>query len=523
MGRISIQSHQYLSIITSHSGVPVKNSKQIPQKYSLGGQSVDAVQPMPSEQQTLQNASIKIGRTSDGVKTVMKFTKLLHEEGELQISTSANTFLWAYGSNETLGYHAARSSFTLDLMSGETIADFPSTPMVTDPTEGVISVDDVGIVNAAVSSTTVAATIALDSVTDLSVDLATEATVASSSSVTEGTIVSGAFDIDLSVTEPTTQEISIDTNVNATSTPTYYPTATPVLISEVITPVADTFVEFNSSKAFGLRKWVKVDGEPERITLIRFDMSSLVRNKAVTLLSAKLRMLALTSSPFGGKVDIVDEDICGEWDEDTLTWTNAPPGVFEAAPESLGSFGASQEFEWNEAELTLNLRYLPLQFTVKITSDRADGVTYASKENVTAVPELILEYMGTPYEETEVPTTYPTEKASLVQASIELTDSPTMSPITDGPTPSPVDPIEIEVLRDAMLRDGQYSDERFGYDSTIAMKSSTNPDYTGKSILQFDLSDVPSDYNYELKLFITYTGSDDERTLSIFSITDVFR
>jgi hypothetical protein len=74
-----------------------------------------------------------------------------------------------------------------------------------------------------------------------------------------------------------------------------------------------------------------------------------------------------------------------------------------------------------------------------------------------------------------------------------------------------------------MLRNGKYSDNLFGYDSSIAMKSHSNPDYEGKSILQFDLSDVPSGYNYELKLFITYTGSDDWRTLSVSAIKDVFR
>ena len=507
-----------------HSGIPVKGTKQTPQKYSLGGKSLEAVQLMPAEQQTLQDASIKIGRANDGVKTVMKFTKLLSEEGETEILKGDNIFLWAHGSDENLGYHAGRSAFGLNVLTGDSLElDLTSsTSIVSDPTEMAIAIDDVDIMDdaAPANSTTIAATIAPDvTVTDPTVILATEATVTSSIFVTEGTIASGDIDIILSGTESTTV---VDSEV--TVTPTYYPTVTPQFISEVLTPVADTFVEFNSTKAFGPRKWIKVDGQPERITLIRFDMSSLARNKAVELLSAKLRLFALTSSPFGGTIDIIDQDICGEWDEKTLTWTNAPPGVFESPPESLGSFGPSQEFEWNEAELTLNLRYVPLQFTMKITTNRANGVTYASKENVTAIPELVIEYMGTPYEETEVPTFFPTE-AALVQAQVQVTDSPTESPITAAPTMSPVEPFIIEVRRDAMLRNGKYSDKRFGYDSTIAMKSHSNPDWEGKSILQFDLSDVPSDidYTYVLKLFITYTGSDDERTLSIYSITDTFR
>jgi hypothetical protein len=94
--------------------------------------------------------------------------------------------------------------------------------------------------------------------------------------------------------------------------------------------------------------------------------------------------------------------------------------------------------------LTLDLFNLPLQFTIKITSDKANGVTYATKENVTAVPELVLEYIGWMHEETDVPTMTPTEGA-LVQAIVAL---PTVSPITAAPTMSPVEPIVIEVLRD---------------------------------------------------------------------------
>ena len=181
------------------------------------------------------------------------------------------------------------------------------------------------------------------------------------------------------------------------------------LITDVLTPTADTFVESNSEKAFGPRKWLKVDGKPERISLIQFDMSSLERNQAVKLISAKLRLYALTSSPFSGRIDAIDSENCGEWDEETLTWFNAPPCVFANISESIGSFGAAQEFSVIEADLTLDLPNLPSQFTVKITSNKANGVTYASKENVTAAPELILEYMGTPYEETDVPTSTPTE------------------------------------------------------------------------------------------------------------------
>ena len=71
---------------------------------------------MPDSAQTLTNASVEV---IDG-RTIMKFTKLMKETDEIEITTDANVFLWAHGSSATLGYHPgdARSSFDLNLSSG---------------------------------------------------------------------------------------------------------------------------------------------------------------------------------------------------------------------------------------------------------------------------------------------------------------------------------------------------------------------------------------------------------------------
>ena len=71
---------------------------------------------MPESQQTLTDTSIEV---VDG-QTIMKFTKLLVEEDEIEITTEDNIFLWAHGgSSDQLGYHgAARESFELNLSSG---------------------------------------------------------------------------------------------------------------------------------------------------------------------------------------------------------------------------------------------------------------------------------------------------------------------------------------------------------------------------------------------------------------------
>jgi hypothetical protein len=68
---------------------------------------------MPDSAQTLTDASVEV---NDG-KTIMKFTKIMKETGEIEITTGKNIFLWAYGSSDILGFHAAKSPFDLDLSS----------------------------------------------------------------------------------------------------------------------------------------------------------------------------------------------------------------------------------------------------------------------------------------------------------------------------------------------------------------------------------------------------------------------
>ncbi|KAL7518721.1 hypothetical protein ACHAWX_003532 [Stephanocyclus meneghinianus] len=86
----------------------------IPQKYYLGGKGDSQIQPMPLSQQTLTDATIEV---SNG-QTIMKFTKVMKEDGEIEIKGGDNTFLWAYGSSNTLGYHPAKSSYNLNLFTG---------------------------------------------------------------------------------------------------------------------------------------------------------------------------------------------------------------------------------------------------------------------------------------------------------------------------------------------------------------------------------------------------------------------
>lgn len=78
---------------------------QQPLKYDLLGSSVEK---MPEFKQTLKNASLEIDASG---RTVMKFTKMLKEEDEVEIMLGEGLFLlYARGTSTTLGCHAERSA-----------------------------------------------------------------------------------------------------------------------------------------------------------------------------------------------------------------------------------------------------------------------------------------------------------------------------------------------------------------------------------------------------------------------------
>lgn len=88
-------------------------------KYNLNGKNTASVVPMSPEEQTLIDTSIAV-RDEDGM-TIMSFTKLLVEDGEIPILESGtNTFLHARGaSGAELGYHYnGRMSFEVDFSQG---------------------------------------------------------------------------------------------------------------------------------------------------------------------------------------------------------------------------------------------------------------------------------------------------------------------------------------------------------------------------------------------------------------------
>lgn len=87
----------------SCSGVP----GMVPAKYYLTGKLETAIQPMEENRQTLINPKIEV---VDG-QTILSFEKLMKEEGEIEITTGHNIFLWARGVDKGNTYHGSNKGF----------------------------------------------------------------------------------------------------------------------------------------------------------------------------------------------------------------------------------------------------------------------------------------------------------------------------------------------------------------------------------------------------------------------------
>ena len=234
-----------------------------------------------------------------------------------------------------------------------------------------------------------------------------------------------------------------------------------------ISPVDDTFIElFRSETVLGSKSNLKIDAvedAPTKVTMLKFNIGETMNqalsdtNVGVSLKSAKLHLHAKntgTNDQFGGYIEEIDTN----WSEETTVWRDyirGGPGqkkraekLLPSANDTLASIEAVSSSKWAEADITERFQEIvadwsitPVsQFSVRITTDKSDGVVYASKENIQFGPKLTLvfEFDGTPSE--------------VAAAATKVTPNPTNAPTTvpsppptplpsAAPTSSPVPPI----------------------------------------------------------------------------------
>ena len=224
-------------------------------------------------------------------------------------------------------------------------------------------------------------------------------------------------------TATTTTNNSNSTTANETAAAPAVPLIPDTLHSITLLAIADTFVEYNSTEPYGQVKRLKVDAEPIRTSLLKFNISAIfdAENRTIRpredVVGYTLRLYSLASSPYGGTIEVMKRS-CNGWNENNMTWNNAPNCIFQNSSTLVGEFdNVISEYQWNEAVLSMmnDTIFDAEVITLRITSDRADGVMYASRENDTAIPELVVYYTAS--------------SSSLTTAT---TDDSTPSPMVGG-------------------------------------------------------------------------------------------
>ena len=100
-------------MITSEAVIGLPDDGTV-RKYMLNGKTVMGVEEMEEDKQTLMDWSL----SQENGTTVMSFAKYLDEDS-LGIELGLNTFIYAVGSSNDLGWHADRGSFSLELTAEE--------------------------------------------------------------------------------------------------------------------------------------------------------------------------------------------------------------------------------------------------------------------------------------------------------------------------------------------------------------------------------------------------------------------
>lgn len=147
------------------------------------------------------------------------------------------------------------------------------------------------------------------------------------------------------------------------------------------TPTADTYVQATApDEVFGRKAQLMVDGSPERVALLHFDVAVLnggTGDGPAQVLGATLRLYSMTESDFGGYVSVIPE---GSLNKKEATWATSPYAA-QRTGTPVGQFRGVWVNRFYELDLTSFLREsLPREFVVRISSDRDNGVMYRSRD-----------------------------------------------------------------------------------------------------------------------------------------------
>ncbi len=155
------------------------------------------------------------------------------------------------------------------------------------------------------------------------------------------------------------------------------------LSSATFNPTDDAHVsDENRSGNFGASLTLEVDGSPENIAYMKFDLTSL-GGKAIV--SAKLRIRITDSSGSEQNIKLVEDSA---WSEDEITYNNRPEPL-----TLLNSIEGSVAGSWVEVDVTYGAKPKAGQFfSIAFDTTENDKLGFGSKEMGDGIPELIVEY-----------------------------------------------------------------------------------------------------------------------------------
>jgi len=119
-------------------------------KFMLNDESMEGVVEMEEAAQTLMETSI----VQENGMTIMSFAKYLDEDQYgIAASGSANSFIYAIGSSNTLGFHADEGNFVLQFPEVETLTSSSSASVDTTSTAAVTTVNSLDTTSSAAVTT----------------------------------------------------------------------------------------------------------------------------------------------------------------------------------------------------------------------------------------------------------------------------------------------------------------------------------------------------------------------------------
>lgn len=204
----------------------------------------------------------------------------------------------------------------------------------------------------------------------------------------------------------------------------------------VLLPTADAFVDKDAPNAnFGHEKGLAIDGSPERISYLKFQMPDL-RGKKIT--SAVLRVRTTGENTSGSANDQAVYQVSDAWDENTITYNNRP----QVNSYIIGLLGNTEENTTYDISLSVSeiQKMAGQTLSLAMVAKGFDGLYIYSREFRPFYPELILNTVNASQEsapglnatnvaQTSIPTSNATDAAQHdVPAPISTGTPPAVTP-----------------------------------------------------------------------------------------------